>query len=86
MIVYPRSSGSGIKACPWVETVCRLAGIQDIGVKVRCWQAAGPVLDVVSESLLLCFPLLAVPANASAGSAVSAILHAPVHTGSCVSR
>lgn len=36
MIVYPRSTGSGIKACLWVETVCRLAGISDIGVKVGC--------------------------------------------------
>ena len=33
MIVYPRSTGSGIKACPWIETVCTLAGISDIGVK-----------------------------------------------------
>ena len=35
VIVYPRSSGSGIKACPWLEVICRLAGITDIGVKVR---------------------------------------------------
>lgn len=34
VIMYPRSTGSGIRACGMVTSICNLAGIRDIGVKV----------------------------------------------------
>ena len=32
--MYPRSTGAGCKASHMVTGICKLAGIQDIGVKV----------------------------------------------------
>jgi ribosomal protein S5 len=35
VIMNPRSTGSGCKASHMISSICNLAGIQDIGVKVR---------------------------------------------------
>ena len=44
VIMYPRSTGSGCKASHMVTGICKLAGIQDIGVKVQLTQ--GPTQEV----------------------------------------
>ena len=35
VIMYPKSSGRGIKANPMLASICQLAGIYDIGIKVH---------------------------------------------------
>ena len=70
VIVYPRSSGSGIKACPWIETVCTLAGISDIGVKVSTLQSSLIVATSYSLNTGVSMQMSSEPAEAAAESKV----------------
>lgn len=51
VIMYPKTSGSGIKASILVDAVCRLAGIKDVGVKVQVGILDCHALQVSSDVL-----------------------------------
>ena len=44
VIAYPRSSGTGMVASHLMRSICVLAGLRDVGVKVRSLQGCTGVL------------------------------------------
>ena len=44
VIAYPRSSGTGMVASHLMRSICALAGLRDVGVKVRSSQGCTGVL------------------------------------------
>ena len=47
VIMYPRSTGAGVRACNMVNSICSLAGIRDIGVKV--WHMLACILALMAS-------------------------------------
>ena len=35
LIMYPRASARGITANPLMSSICQLAGIKDVGIKIQ---------------------------------------------------
>ena len=56
LIMEPRSSGTGVTASRLMTAICKLAGIQDVMIKIQVHQSPGLRSHVQVRERLTCLP------------------------------